>query len=220
VTRADCAAEGGAPPPSAAAELVVPDRLEAVAALRQLGGRSAAAAGRAAAGARRDLDAERRALDRLEPRARLAASRERAGLLLDRATRGVGERLARGSREVGMASGRLAPILPRRLDADRSRLGALGTRAPASVDARLRAAASGLAAASASLTALAPAATLGRGYAIVRRASDRAILRDPGDAPAGSALELTLARGTLAATSDGPPGAGRARIEPEQPKEP
>ena len=41
---------------------------------------------------RRDLDAERRALARLDPLAQLAASRERVGLLLDRAIRTVGSR--------------------------------------------------------------------------------------------------------------------------------
>jgi exodeoxyribonuclease VII large subunit len=61
----------------------------------------------------------------------------------------------------------------------------------------------GLAAAGASLAALAPQATLDRGYAIVRRGSDGAIVRQPADAPAGTPLALSLADGTLAATSEG-----------------
>ena len=60
----------------------------------------------------------------------------------------------------------------------------------------------------ASLAALGPQATLERGYAIVRRRADGAILRDPAEAPAGTPLLLALAAGTLAATSDGA-GAGR-----------
>ncbi|MHB8893073.1 MAG: exodeoxyribonuclease VII large subunit, partial [Candidatus Limnocylindrales bacterium] len=167
---------------AAAAELVGPDRGAGGAAIGGCGGRGAAAAARRLATARRDVDAERRALDRLEPRARLAGLRERAGLLLDRAARAVGDRLA----------------------GDGRRLEALRVRAPGVVGARLASTAGGLAAASASLAALGPQATLERGYAIVRRAGDGAILRDPSAAPAGTFLIVALAAGSLAATSEGP----------------
>ncbi|HEU0242456.1 MAG TPA: exodeoxyribonuclease VII large subunit, partial [Candidatus Limnocylindrales bacterium] len=76
------------------------------------------------------------------------------------------------------------------------------------VDARLGVAATALAAARASLAALGPQATLDRGYAIVRRADDGAIVRRPDDAPAGTGLRLSLADGSLAATSDGPGAEG------------
>jgi hypothetical protein len=39
---------------------------------------------------------------------------------------------------------------------------------------------------------------------IVRRGVDGGIVRRPSDAPTGTALELALADGRLAATSDGP----------------
>ena len=55
---------------------------------------------------------------------------------------------------------------------------------------------------------LGPQATLDRGYAIVRRRGDGAIVRRPDDAAAGTTLRISLADGTLAATSDGPGGAG------------
>jgi exodeoxyribonuclease VII large subunit len=154
--------------------------------------------------ARRSLDAEQRALARLEPRAQLAGSRERAGLLLDRAARIVDERLAGAARAQERAAARLAPLLPGRLAADRERLDGLAARAPHVLEGRLQRASAGLAAATASLAALGPGATLERGYAIVRRGQDDAILRDPADAPAGMSLRVTLAGGTLAATSDGP----------------
>ena len=61
---------------------------------------------------------------------------------------------------------------------------------------------SGLAASRAALGVLGPQATLDRGYAIVRRAADGAIVRDPVEAPGGTALALRVAGGELPATAD------------------
>ncbi|MCM3779426.1 exodeoxyribonuclease VII large subunit [Microbacterium hydrocarbonoxydans] len=54
----------------------------------------------------------------------------------------------------------------------------------------------------ASLRALSPAATLARGYAIAHL-DGGPILRDAADAPAGSALTITVDRGSIAARSEG-----------------
>lgn len=54
----------------------------------------------------------------------------------------------------------------------------------------------------ASLRALSPAATLARGYAIAHL-DGGVILRDAADAPAGSALTITVDRGSVAARSEG-----------------
>jgi exodeoxyribonuclease VII large subunit len=64
---------------------------------------------------------------------------------------------------------------------------------------------------SAALVALGPQATLDRGYAIVRRADDGLVVRDPKDAPVGDLLAITVARGDLAARVEvdrGPAGNG------------
>jgi exodeoxyribonuclease VII large subunit len=53
------------------------------------------------------------------------------------------------------------------------------------------------------LRALSPQSTLDRGYAIAH--GPRGLVRDPQDAPEGSALVLTLARGVLGARSTGEP---------------
>ena len=153
-----------------------------VAAIRAQGARADAALGAEMTEWARRVAAERRALEGLRPEARLAAARERAGYLLDRATGVVGGRLATDHRALERSSGRLHPLVATRLAAARA----------------------GLDATRGSLAALDPGATLARGYAIVRRAADGAIVREPGEAPAGTALRLRVARGEIAARVEDP----------------
>jgi exodeoxyribonuclease VII large subunit len=183
VTLADFAADVRAPTPSAAAEIVVPDRLEMAGSLRRAADRLATATERRLATAARDLAVERRALDRVSPAARLAAAREQVGLLFDRATRAVEARLAR----------------------ERLRLTAAAADLPRLTAARLAGARSTLDASAAALAVLGPNATLERGYAIVRRSPEGTIVRDPAQAPAGSALRIRVAHGELGATVDQEP---------------
>jgi exodeoxyribonuclease VII large subunit len=180
VTLADFAADVRAPTPSAAAELVVPDRMELAASLARGAERMHAAAGRVVGGARRDVDAERRILDRLHPAARLAAGRERAGDLLERGTRAIRGRIA----DARQREDRLSAALPR------------------SAASRVASARAALTAAASALAVLGPDATLERGYAIVRR-GDGTIVRDPAQAPVGTPLAVRVARGEFPATAGG-----------------
>jgi exodeoxyribonuclease VII large subunit len=125
-------------------------------------------------------DAERRVLERLNPAARLAASRQLAGDLLDRATRALRVRLANAA----ASEDRLAAALP-----------SLAARLIGERRAEL-------AEAWAALAVLGPQATLERGYGIVRRATDDVIVRDPAEASGGSRLRIRVARGEFPATAD------------------
>jgi exodeoxyribonuclease VII large subunit len=182
VTLADFAADVRAPTPSAAAEIVVPDRLEMAGALRRAADRLTTASERRLAAAARDLAVERRALDRVSPAARMAAAREQVGLLFDRATRAVEARLAR----------------------ERLRLDAAAADLPRLATARVVGARAALDASAAALGVLGPTATLERGYAIVRRSPDGAIVRDPAQAGPGTPLAIRVARGEIGATVDSP----------------
>jgi exodeoxyribonuclease VII large subunit len=180
VTLVDFAADVRAPTPSAAAELVVPSRVEAAATLRTVRGRLDAAVERSIAGPRLALTAERRALARLHPAAVLAGERQHAGDLLDRARRAMDGRLA----------------------GDRSRLDRAADRMPLLVRGRLARARADLRSTASGLAALSPYATLERGYAIVRT-PDGHVLTHASDTAAGDALDVRLARGGLDATVTG-----------------
>jgi exodeoxyribonuclease VII large subunit len=181
VTLADFAADVRAPTPSAAAELVVPDRAEVAGVVAAWMRRAAACTRQSVASFRGGVAAEGRALERLRPSAQLAQSRERAGYLLDRATATIRTELTRRATLEQRMAARMSPALAGHLSGRRV----------------------GLERAAAGLTALGPQATLDRGYAIVRRAADGAVVREPDEAPAGVELRVRVARGELDATSRG-----------------
>jgi exodeoxyribonuclease VII large subunit len=201
VTLSDFAADVRAPTPSAAAEIVVPDRAEVLAGVAAARRRLDAAAGTRLRAAGREVAAERRALERLSPAVQLVMARERVGLLVDRATRAARGRVVGNGQALERAGSRLLPTLPARLARDRARLARSDVMDPV-VLRRLAGARTSLGTAGAALAVLGPQATLERGYAIVRRTSDGSIVRDPADAPPGSKLTLRVARGELPASAD------------------
>ena len=91
--------------------------------------------------------------------------------------------------------------MPTRLARERVRVARSDVMDPL-VRGRLSGARVSLGRAGAALAVLGPQATLERGYAIVRRAADDSILRDPAEAPPGTRLSLRVALGELPASAD------------------
>jgi exodeoxyribonuclease VII large subunit len=201
VTIADFVADVRAPTPSAAALAAVPDRsswLDSLALLEsRFGGamhrylRTRTVALSTAAqrlqishpGAKLAQHAQR--LDDLELRMRLAL---RAGVL------GRQQRLEN-------LTTRLWRENPRhRLETLCAHAATLRTRLSGAIQARVGRLEQRLLLAARTLDAVSPLATLGRGFSVVSRVADGAVLRDAAQAPVGTEIEARVAHGRLRAT--------------------
>lgn len=147
------------------------------------------------------------------PSAAAAAAVPDRAALLDRLRRGFAAlcaaeraRLAAQRARWSAASDALRRVSPlARLDARRTGLDATRRRLTAVLTLALERYRGRLASAAAQLDSLSPLAVLGRGYAIVHRERDGAIVRSPADAGPGERLRIRLAQGAL-----------RARVEDEE----
>ncbi len=179
VVLSDLVADARASTPTAAAELVAPDRAQLEVRLRGLeqglGRRQRARL----EGLRQQLVALERGL--VHPAQRLAELQRRLALARDGLRRAVQGTVQGVAARVARAGERLLPALRRRLERVGARLGLLGGR----------------------LDALSPLAVLGRGYGIVRRDTDGVILRSSGQVDTGDDIRVRLAEGGLAARVTG-----------------
>ena len=101
---------------------------------------------------------------------------------------------------------RSRPVLARpetMIDSRADRIARLRLDAATGLDRIVRAGAAQVGRLTAQVVALSPAATLDRGYAVVQRAGDGAVVRSPDDAPARTAVRLRVARGEIAAEVTG-----------------
>jgi exodeoxyribonuclease VII large subunit len=196
VTIADFAADVRAPTPSAAAELVVPDKAEL---LRRLGRRSAglvrALRGRLE-GARRHLGLLARGLPdmkRLLVDLRLKAD-ERGEILLRRLRR----HLAGQRQRLRLHSSRLVLLSPRRaVAASRQQLINLGQRLLSDWQRDQQSRRRHLEYCQSHLEKLNPLAILQRGYAVATRLPEETVIRDAFQVPRGAPVRVRVARGRL-----------------------
>jgi exodeoxyribonuclease VII large subunit len=181
VTIADFAADVRAPTPTAAAQLVVPDRRAWLQRLALLAQRFGGAMRRKLADDAAQLRSRHERLQRAHPGARLSQHAQRLDELELRLRRSLD-----GQLRTAMAP--LAPLTTR-LHAAWART---ATAALARVDLAARA-----------LHAVSPLATLERGFAIVSRADGGALIRSSDELHVGADIEARLADGVLIARVTG-----------------
>lgn len=179
---ADFAADLRAPTPSAAAELLVPERGELLSVLSRHRQRLDAAMARYAVALAQRADQAFLRLRALRPHARLERGRARLGELARRLGSAPHQPLARRGERLRLLGQRQHAAMTRRLEQRVLRLNGLAR----------------------ALAAVSPLATLGRGYAILHDRDSGRVLRRAADAHPDQRLTARLADGTVPLRVDKP----------------
>jgi exodeoxyribonuclease VII large subunit len=198
VTIADFAADMRAPTPSGAAEHAVPDSSEWLRRFRHLEERII---GRMRDALRTRAERSQWLLGRLNqqhPGSRLRLRAQRLDELEQRLARGVRARIERCTMMIDERRARLMRHVPlHQIVRLSTRCADLARRLEQGVRLRQLRARNAFASLARALDTLSPLATLGRGYAIVRRGSDGAVITDAGTVEIGDEVRARLARGEL-----------------------
>ena len=202
-TIADFVADVRAPTPSAAAELVVPDRAAWLESLRRTAERLALAMRRELRAIAIRVEGTERRLALVHPGVRLEQQTQRLDDLTVRLGGAAQGRVQRERLRLAELQRRLRDRSPERLlERQRSRQRDLLLRLRHAATGRVAAAAQRLALAQRGLNAVSPLATLARGFAIVTRADGTVVTQAARVAP-GEAIEARLAQGILLARVTG-----------------
>ncbi|HTX23192.1 MAG TPA: exodeoxyribonuclease VII large subunit [Steroidobacteraceae bacterium] len=203
-TIADFAADARAPTPSGAAELATPDRSELLRSLSRMAERLARGARRELARVAARLGHSVKRLHLAHPGARLQQQSQRLDDLEQRLAGALRVSLHRELRELSELYSRLVRHSPEhRIREHRVRHAALAARLRHAVIQRLSRLDHRLALAGRALDAVSPLKTLERGFAIVTRASDGAVLTRSDAIGLGEDIEAKLAHGRLRARVTG-----------------
>jgi exodeoxyribonuclease VII large subunit len=198
LTITDLVADRRAPTPSAAAELLSPDREELQARLRGLHGRLVARQAHHLRLLDTRVEHLARTLGRLHPKQRVEQHQLRVDDLERRLTQSLMHQLEARAARLARTVSRLEARSPAAtLRGAAPTLAVLERRLHQALAMRLEQARSRLHGLALSLQALSPLATLSRGYSITRRAEDGIVLRDAAQVSPGDLIETRLARGRL-----------------------
>ncbi|GAB3279091.1 exodeoxyribonuclease VII large subunit [Parahaliea aestuarii] len=200
-TIADMAADVRAATPSAAAELVSPNREEWLARLQQLEGRLERAMARRLAEMRSQLEHLRKRLR--HPGQQLREQAQRLDELEQRLIRAQHHALQRRGAELALMESRLLARSPLpRVRQLQQQLGTTEKRMENAVRNRLQRAREQLGQLAQLLDSVSPLATLGRGYSVLTSEAGK-VIRDAADVDIGQTLSGRLARGRLALRVEG-----------------
>jgi len=204
VTIADFVADVRAPTPTGAAQLAVPDRRVWLERFARLAERFQAAARRALLDHSQRLQTLRARLQRAHPGAALQQHAQRLDELDARLRRALSARCEQAAARLAALQARLQSHSPAaRVREQQLRLAGLRDRLSSAAQQRLSAAANRLELAVRALHAISPLATLDRGFAIVTRRADGALVRSRRQLSEGESIEARLADGVISATVTG-----------------
>ena len=194
----DFAADLRAPTPSVAAELLVPDQQDLVRRLRRDAARLVQLQRHALGQAMQQADRLLLRLNALSPQARLQALRQRHAELGRRLHAASQQQQQHRQARLRHAAAVLRGHHPQRqLDALGQRLQAVGNRPLAAVQRQLQREHLRLRGLARSMEAVSPLATVARGYSIVTRLDDGALVRSVGDVKPGDALQAQVSDGVI-----------------------
>jgi len=203
-TLADFAADARAPTPSGAAELATPDRREVLQALTKTADRLRVACSRELRAYAARVASAAACLKLAHPGARLQQQAQRVDDLEQRVAGALASRLHRDGRRLSETFARLVRLSPEhRVRECRVRLAALAARLRHAAERKLAGMKHRIELAGRTLDSVSPLKTLDRGYAIVTRAADSAVITDADSVGIGEEIETRLAHGRLQARVTG-----------------
>lgn len=198
VTIADFAADIRAPTPSAAAELVSPDRIEWLRKFTLLEERLNTAVRRRLTARGQDLNWLGQRLFRQHPKSRLQQLTQRLDELEQRLHHCMYQRLKHHHLRCTGLTARLRTQRPdRRIQQLQERLSALSQRLQTTMVQRLKDGTYRLGSTSRALHAVSPLQTLGRGYGIIRSYPGKEVIRRAEQVQVGEQVEALLSQGRL-----------------------